>query len=274
MSTRATLGLLASATMIATISAPALATSEPETDEPISVDIIEGIDWSLTRQAIEGVLAELPEGLTITLRLDDGTATGNGGCNDYFASYERDGDAFTFGAIGATEMYCLDTSEAEASYFATLASVTAAFSTGGSLVMTGADGQPILEYLPADVAPMPTDAIEGLAWQLEWLADTGGADGSDVPAEVVVTMVLDGGVASGDGGCNRWSADYELDGSDLVFGPVMSTRKACPEPAMGVETAFFGQLGSVTSWASDGAGLVLFDAEGMEVARLATSEQG
>lgn len=176
MSTRATPGLLASAAMIATNSAPALATSEPEPEEPISVDIIEGIDWSLMRQAIDGVLAELPEGVVITLRLDGGTASGNGGCNDFFASYERDGDEFAFGAIGATEMYCLDTSEVEASYFANLASVTAAFSTGGSLVMTSADGEPILEYALADVAPIPMEAIEGLPWQLESLAATSPSD--------------------------------------------------------------------------------------------------
>lgn len=43
---------------------------------------------------------------------------------------------------------------------------------------------------------------------------------------------------------------------------------------MAVQNTFFGQLESVASCASDGASLVLFDAEGTELARFITSDQG
>lgn len=162
MTTRVVLGLLASAALITAIHAPALATSEPELDGPIAVDIIEGIEWSLSRQAMDGVLVELPAGVSVSLRLEDGTAMGNGGCNDYSAAYQRDGDALVMGPIVATEMYCLESSDVEAGYFADLAAVTGAFSTGGTLVMTGADGEPILEFQVAGVAPVPTDGIDDL----------------------------------------------------------------------------------------------------------------
>lgn len=33
----------------------------------------------------------------------------------------------------------------------------------------------------------------------------------------------------GSGGCNRYQASYQRDGHSLVFGPVMSTRMACPD---------------------------------------------
>lgn len=162
MTARVVLGLLASAALLTAIHAPALATSEPEPDGPIAVEIIEGIEWSLSRQAMDGVLVELPAGVSVSLRLADGHAAGNGGCNDYSAAYQRDGDALVFGPLVATEMYCLETSDVEAGYFADLAGVTGVFSTGGTLVMTGADGEPILEFEVADVAPVPTDGIDDL----------------------------------------------------------------------------------------------------------------
>lgn len=165
MTTRVTLGLLASAAMVATISAPALATTEPAPEELIPVDIIEGLEWSLSRHANDGLFVEVPDQVIVTLRLEGGTATGSGGCNDYVAGYERDGDTLVFGEIVSTEMYCLDGSETEVRYFANLAAVTGAFSTGGSLVMAGADGEPILEFLPATSALVPTGGIEDPTWQ-------------------------------------------------------------------------------------------------------------
>jgi heat shock protein HslJ len=80
-------------------------------------------------------------------------------------------------------------------------------------------------------------------------------------------MLLEDGVANGGGGCNRWSADYQIDGGALAFGPVLSTRMACPDPAMEIEHAFFERLGSATAWVSDGASLALLDGDGSELAR-------
>ena len=268
MTKRTTLGLLVAASLAAAVSAPAFATSEPETDTPIAVDIIEGIDWTLLRQQVDGALVELPHDVRITLLMQDGTATGTGGCNSYGASYERDGDALTFGAIEATEMYCLDASDLESAYFANLAEVTTGFSTGGTLVMTGAAGDPILEFEMAATGPLPTDGVEGLAWQLESLVFPDETELTPVPDEVVASIVLEGGQASGTGGCNGFSASYQLDGATLSFGEVLSTRMACPEPAMGFEQALFTQLGSVASWSSDGGSVTLYDANGSALARL------
>jgi heat shock protein HslJ len=178
-------------------------------------------------------------------------------------------------------MYCEGASDLEAAYFANLAAVTNGFSTGGSLVMTGADGEPILEFLPdeagplpSDEAPIPTDTIEGLDWRLETLADPATADPTPVPTDVVVTLLLEDGTVTGTGGCNGYSASYVLDGSSLTFGPAVSTKMACPEPAMSVENAFFSQLGGVTGWSSDGGSVTLFGADGAELARLVPVTEG
>lgn len=263
-----TLGLLATATMVAAVSAPALATSEPEPEMPIAVDIIEGLRWSLVRQQVDGALVDVPQGVTITILMEDGTVTGNGGCNDYFGSYQREGDALAFSDLGATEMYCLETSELEAAYLANLAAVTNGFSTGGTLIMTEADGDPLLEFVPSDLDPIPTDGIEGLAWQLEALALPGTGELAPVPAEVVATILLENGRASGHGGCNAFSTSYELAGIALAFDRAVSTKMACPGPVMQYEDALLTQLAGVASWSSDGGSVTLYDGDGQELARL------
>jgi len=266
MTKRTPLGLVAAAAMAAVISAPAVATGEPDADTSMAVDLIEGLTWSLQRQAVDGALVELPDGVTITLQMESGSATGNGGCNGYFGSYVRDGDSLTFSDIGATEMYCPTTSELEAAYLADLAAVTSGFSTGGTLVMTGADGEPILEFAPADSEPIPADGLEGLAWQLDAIVLPGTSEPAPVPVDVVSTIELADGQASGNGGCNGFSAAYDLDGAVLAFDIVISTKMACPEPAMAVENALFTQLDAVAGWYSDGGSLTFVGADGQVLA--------
>lgn len=47
---------------------------------------------------------------------------------------------------------------------------------------------------------------------------------------------------AGHGGCNGYSGKAEIEGDALRLGPLASTRKLCPGPAMEVETAFFKAL--------------------------------
>ncbi len=48
------------------------------------------------------------------------------------------------------------------------------------------------------------------------------------------------GKASGNGGCNRFSGNYEQSGNQISFGSIMSTKMACM--ALNDETAFFEAL--------------------------------
>jgi heat shock protein HslJ len=54
---------------------------------------------------------------------EDGQLTGNASCNNYFASYETDGDMISIGPAGATEMFCSEPEgvmEQEQQYLAAL----------------------------------------------------------------------------------------------------------------------------------------------------------
>jgi heat shock protein HslJ len=72
-----------------------------------------------------------------------------------------------------------------------------------------------------------------------------------------------GGVLTGDGGCNRFHATYEITGEGFAIGPVAATRMACAEPeANAQEGRFFSLLEQVTRFdiAEDGS-LELFAME-------------
>ena len=269
--TRTLLGSLAACALLASMATSAFAAG----DEPDAIPIegAEGIPWQLVEQSIDGTMTAVPEGVIVTLLLEDGAGGGNGGCNNYFGEYTLEGTSLTFGPIGSTMMLCEGpASEVEAAYLANLASVATWANTGGSLVLGGADGQPILNFLPA--ATEPAASIEGITWLLTSQAVDGqlaALPSGDPP--IVVSLLLDEGRAAGAGGCNNYFASYTLDGSSLVFGPIGATQMFCEGPAGEVETAYLANLATVASWASDGSTLSLADASGTIVLEYAMAPE-
>jgi heat shock protein HslJ len=262
MKTRTLLGSLVAGALLATLSVPAFA----QEDQPIPIEGAEGITWQLAEQVVDGTMVAIPDEVVVTLLLQDGQAGGSAGCNSYFADYTIGISDLTFGPIGATMMFCEGApGEVEAAYLANLSAVATWANTGGSLVLGDAEGDPILNYLPAPEGPEPT--VEGVTWLLTsqvvdgTLAPLPAADGTPV----LVSLHLADGRATGSGGCNRYFADYTLDGASLSFGTIGSTMMFCEGPAGEVETAYFANLASVASWSSDGAMLSLADAAGSTV---------
>ncbi len=193
--TRTLLGSLAACALLASMATSAFAAG----DEPDAIPIegAEGIPWQLVEQSVDGTMTAVPDGVVVTLLLEDGAGGGNGGCNNYFGEYTLEGTSLTFGPIGSTMMLCEGpASEVEAAYLANLASVATWANTGGSLVLGGADGQPILNFLPA--ATEPAASIEGITWLLTSQAVDGqlaALPSGDPP--IVVSLLLDEGRAGG-----------------------------------------------------------------------------
>lgn len=109
--------------------------------------------------------------------------------------------------------------------------------------------------------PAPSRSLEGTLWRLRSALDADGS-GRRPPGDEKVTARFVDGIVSGSGGCNRYSGDCTISGRSLAFGPLASTMRACPEPAMSIETAFLAALGRATAWDADGRILVLRDADG------------
>jgi heat shock protein HslJ len=70
-----------------------------------------------------------------------------------------------------------------------------------------------------------------------------------VPAGAPITLSFAAGTVSGSAGCNTYRGPYTLDGSSLLVGLLTTTRKACPDPVMAVETMYLTTLTGVARWA-------------------------
>ena len=69
--------------------------------------------------------------------------------------------------------------------------------------------------------PADTIDLDGTSWILTEIT------GTDLSPDLVGTLIFADGKAAGSATCNRFSGSYERDGSDLSFGPLMTTMMAC-----------------------------------------------
>jgi len=120
----------------------------------------------------------------------------------------------------------------------------------------------LLAALPmSSLAQGPAPSIDGIDWRLTQLAGSG-VPFIDVPADVAASMRIDGVKAGGQGGCNQWFADAVVDGAKVTFGDIGSTKMACGDPAMSIESAWLGYLPQVSAWSITDGRLELSDTNG------------
>jgi len=109
---------------------------------------------------------------------------------------------------------------------------------------------------PAPEVPADMAAVAGT-----WIAEE--INGAPSGEKVVSWLKLgDEGRAQGQGGCNSYTGTYKLEDGVLTFGPLASTRRACPEPQMSQEERFFAALGAVKAVRIEDGKLVLADLQG------------
>jgi len=109
------------------------------------------------------------------------------------------------------------------------------------------------------ITSKPTDrALSSLAGS-EW-----GFEGQDAP---FLNFGGDGSF-NGNGGCNNFGGSYKLNGQRLILGPIMSTKKACPGPAMQKETNFFTALQMAHHIKATHLRLVIYDENDEELLSL------
>jgi putative lipoprotein len=95
-------------------------------------------------------------------------------------------------------------------------------------------------------APATGKALPGTAWWVEDILSAGVID----RARTTIAFNEDGR-AAGNGGCNRFTGSYTLDGAGISFGPMAGTMMACPDALMNQDRRFHEALGQVTRWRID-----------------------
>jgi len=122
----------------------------------------------------------------------------------------------------------------------------------------------------AGVTIAAPNAIEGIEWML---IELNSIPVSPLAGELRPFLKFDAErrQATGFAGCNNFFGAYECDGSSLKFGRVASTRIACPDLQLSLETEFFNALDRTRSWRIDDGELLLLD-EGHVIARFAMAQ--
>ncbi len=131
--------------------------------------------------------------------------------------------------------------------------------------------KPALPALPALLA-LPAATLAALVLALSACAASGDGPaapllgttwqhGADGPQAAYITLDEKSRRVTGFGGCNRLTGPYTLDGSQLSFHNVASTRRACLNDD-GSEDRFMAALAGVRSWRIEGRQLRLLSASG------------
>ncbi len=126
--------------------------------------------------------------------------------------------------------------------------------------------------LPSAFAGGEGIGLEGIEWRL---VEVGGVPIALPADERQPSIVFDPAkkTATGYSGCNSFFAGYERDGAKLKFGPVGSTRRACPDPETALEGVFFSALGNARGWNITDGRLQLTD-NGSVLARFTMAKGG
>lgn len=129
------------------------------------------------------------------------------------------------------------------------------------------EGVRVMDRPVAGRAPVysPENSLVDTYWRLVELNGKPAPLGSG-GKEPHLVLQPDKPIARGFGGCNRFSAGYELDGERLGFHRIVATRMACAE-GMDLEAEYLAALARVATWSRDGERLILRDADGTVLAR-------
>lgn len=145
--------------------------------------------------------------------------------------------------------------------------------SSGTADSAGAAAAPDTSAPSAPEAPAPAApaaALEGTEWRLVDIGGQPSPAGADSTRHPGFTLIAEGRKVQGLAGCNRMKGTYQLDGQKLKFGPLATTRMACP--AMQTETAFLKALEATTRYEISGSSLTLYGAD-TAVARLEAAAQ-
>ena len=102
-----------------------------------------------------------------------------------------------------------------------------------------------------------TTDLPGTSWTLVDL------DGAEAVGETPpgITFTDDGGV-TGTTGCNTFNAEVAIEGSELTFGPVATTRMSCADPALAEqEQAFLAAIEGVSGYTIDDEGRLVLEGD-------------
>jgi heat shock protein HslJ len=116
----------------------------------------------------------------------------------------------------------------------------------------------------ATQAPTVVAAVPGTpdgTWALTKYTAVDGTQ-QTVPSAVTPTITFDGNAATGSAGCNTFSAIANIQGDQLRFDQVQTTKVNCDDPMATIEAAYLQALNLATTWTVTGDTLLITNPDG------------
>ena len=195
-----------------------------------------GSGWVLTSLITPDGEITIPPASAPLLNLsEDGSMTGDGGCNRIWSEFTAEDGVISIGPIASTRMYCEAVMDLEVSYTIGLEQVTRYEIIGNQLILSDDLNTTVLTFFTTAFELTQTQ------WRLYAL------NGEAIPENILVTLALQpgdeagGGTLYGNGGCNRYSGEYALEGDRVNFSILAVSAMFC-ENSMAIEDAFLAAL--------------------------------
>ena len=220
-----------------------------------------GTAWELdTFGSKDGTVSSLLSGTTISLSFDEDALSGSAGCNRYFGSYEVADDQIAISGIGSTKMHCGEAGvmDQEQRYLAMLGEISRFEIVADSLTLFDEEGDARLFF-----RQKPTEiTLESGRWMLESITENGTK--SEVLSDRAVTAVFGEGSVGGTGGCNSYSAAYQVndDGTLTIEPPIQTLVYCMPEAVMDQESRYFSLLPGMKAYEIGDDRLLLSSSDG------------
>jgi heat shock protein HslJ len=184
--------------------------------------------------------AALLPGITVSLLLGDGAASGSDGCNRYrLPAAATDGVLRFSGQAMATQMACApDVMQLAAAYHDALRRTDAGRVEGERLVLRDAGDTVVAVFERQD------RQLHGSPWAVTGYNNGRGGVVSILAGTDLALRFETDGRLGGSAGCNRFMTRYRVDGDSIRIEPAATTRRVCPSPdgIMEQEAAFLAAL--------------------------------
>ena len=220
-----------------------------------------GTEWILTgyHNGVDGFVPVVTGSYVMAAFSEDGRMSGNAGCNSYSGIYMVTGSAISIGPLGNTEMYCMgpDGVMDQESAYLTAVQAAASYRIGpGDLTLMDKDGQRMAVF--ERYIPTP----QGENWELTGYNNGLGGVVSPTSGRTITAVFGADGQVTGNAGCNNYFASYSVSGTEIVIGPVGSTKIFCvfPEGLMEQESRYLTLLGEAAVFDRSPQALTLRDA--------------
>lgn len=204
------------------------------TPSPIPPVGLTGRQFLSTAVTKDGAVFQLADGTRVRLTFDDGRLSASAGCNIIGGTLTIDGDRLVFSGASMTEMACPEPRMGQDQWLIDFLGSSPTFVLDGSN-LTLTSGTTVVTLLDREVAE-PDQPLVGPTWSLTTIVN-GDVASSVQPGVSASFIFADDGTFSFHDGCNSGGGEYVVDGDQMSFGEVITTKMACAGAAGQVEQA-------------------------------------